>query len=58
MLTKKFALLMVILGALILPGCGTGETESGPTAAGSGAPGPSSGAAGAHVESPQTNRDR
>ena len=56
MLSKKTALMFAFLAALIVQGCGTGATDSGPTAAGSGAPGPESGAAGSKTDSPTRER--
>ena len=51
MRTTQRALLAAVVALLLAQGCGTGSTESGPSAEYSGAPHPNSGAAGSGVSS-------
>ena len=56
---SRIALLLIVASTgLCVQGCGTGSTDSGPTAAGSGAPAPSSGTAGSTPATPTPGRDR
>ena len=52
MMTRATLLTCLAAATLFVGGCGTGATDSGPTAAGSGAPGASSGAAGSAPATP------
>ena len=57
MLTR-IALLLLVAATFCFEGCSAGNTDSGPTAAGSGAPAPNSGAAGSAPSSPTPGSQR
>ena len=48
MTTKKASIALAMIATLFLGGCGQGAIDGGPTAAGSGRPGPGSDAPGAY----------
>lgn len=54
----RIALLLLVATAFFIEGCSAGNTDSGPTAAGSGAPAPNSGAAGSAPSTPTPTRER